>query len=80
MHCASNPCHSQLRLLRAGAVHYPALRTLLKQIYCVESDLSSVSSIQSLKQNLGLEDLANMLQYDEFYMDAVEKLFAGKGS
>ena len=75
IHCASQACNSQLRLLRAGAVHYPALRTLLKQIYCarwssalidnVESDLSSVNSMLSLKQNLGLEDLASLLQYDE---------------
>ena len=32
MHCASNACNSLLRLL--GAVHYPALRTLLQQLYC----------------------------------------------
>ena len=76
MHCASNACNSLLRLLCAGAVHYPALRTLLQQLYCarqnsalidqVELDLSSVDCIPLSKQNLRLEDLAVLLEYDEF--------------
>ena len=76
MHCASNACNSLLHLLHAGAVHYPALRTLLQQLYCAtwnsalidqaKSDLSSVDCIPLLKQNLGLEDLAVLLEYDEF--------------
>ena len=32
----------------------------------VKSDLSSVDCIPLLKQNLGLEDLAVLLEYDEF--------------
>ena len=74
MHCASNACNSLLHLLRAGAVRYP--RTLLQQLYCarqnsalidkVESDLSSVDCIPLSKQILGLEDLAVLLEYDEF--------------
>ena len=32
----------------------------------VESDLSSVDCIPLLKQNLGLEDLTVLLEYDEF--------------
>lgn len=76
MHCASDACSSLLRVLRAAAVHYPALRTLLQQLYCarrnsllidkIELDLSSVDCIPSLKLNLGLEDLAVLLEYDEF--------------
>ena len=76
MHCASDACSSLLRVLRAAAVHYPALRTLLQQLYCarrnsllidkIELDLSSVDCILSLKLNLGLEDLAVLLEYDEF--------------
>ena len=75
MHCASEACSSLLHVLRAGAVHHPALRTLLQQLYCakrssmlidkVELDLSE-HSIPSLKLNLELEDLAILLEYDEF--------------
>ena len=69
MHCASGSCDSQLRLLRAAAVHYPALRTLLNYVYHakrssalinkIESDLSSPDSVESLKENLKLADLAS---------------------
>ena len=75
LHCAFESCDSQLRLLRAGAVHYPALRTLLSNLYRakrssqlinkIESDLSNVHNIESLKENLKVTDLASLLQYDE---------------
>ena len=75
MHCAFESCDSQLHLLCAGAVHYPALRTLLNSVYRVkrssrfiskiESDLSAVHSIESLKKNLKITDLVTLLEYDE---------------
>ena len=64
--CSSGCCSSWLRMLRAGAVHYPALRSLLNNIYRakrsdndireIESSLSE-GSICSLKNKLSLQDL-----------------------
>ena len=68
--CSSGCCSSWLRMLRAGAVHYPALRSLLNNIYRarrsdndireIESSLSE-GSISSLKSKLDLQDLSELL-------------------
>ena len=53
----------------------PSTKTLFQQLYCarrnsalidkVELDLSTVDCIPLSKQNLGLEDLAVLLEYDD---------------
>ena len=75
--CSSGCCSSWLRMLRAGAIHYPALRSLLNNIYCarrsdndireIESSLSK-GSISSLKNKLDLQDLSELLD-DELLHD-----------
>ena len=70
LHCCYGYCNSQLRLLRAGAVHYPALRTLLKSLYSarrtdnrirqIETDLSE-GHIQSLVANISIEEPSDLL-------------------
>ena len=75
--CASGYCSSWLRMLRAAAVHYPSLRSLLNNIYRarrsdnnireIESSLSE-GSVCSLKNKLNLHDLSELLD-DEFLDD-----------
>ena len=75
--CASGYCSSWLRMLRAAAVHYPSLRSLLNNIYRarrsdnnireIESSLSE-GSVCSLKNKLNLQDLSELLD-DEFLDD-----------
>ena len=75
--CSSGCCSSWLRMLRAGAVHHPALRSLLNNIYRarrsdndireIESSLSE-GSISSLKNKLDLQDLSDLLD-DELLDD-----------
>ena len=38
LQCCSGFCNSKLRILWAGAVHYPALRTLLNNVYCARME------------------------------------------
>ena len=40
--CSSDCCTSRLRILRAAAVHYSVLRTLLSNIYCARRWLQRV--------------------------------------
>ena len=72
--CSSDCCNSWLRILRAGAVHHPVLRTLLNNIYRArrsDSDIRKVESslsegcIQSLINNLKLKDLSVLLDDEE---------------
>ena len=72
--CYSGCCNSRLRIHRACSVHYPVLRTLLNNIYCsrrndidireIEYGLSQ-GSIHSLKSNLKLQDLSELLGDEE---------------
>ena len=81
--CSSSCCFSWLRLLRAGAVNYPFLRTLLKNIYCakqsdnnirqIESALSD-GTLDSLKKTLQLQDLSELLDDEEFSAAEPESL------
>ena len=65
--CSSGCCSSWLRMLRVGAVHYPALteniyhaRQRDNDIREIESSLSE-GSISSLKNKLDLQDLSELL-------------------
>ena len=61
--CSSGCCSSRLRILQAGAVHYPALRPLLNNTRWSENDIREIESspskgsICSLKNKLNLQDL-----------------------
>lgn len=71
--CSSGCCTSRLHILRAAAVHYPILRTLLNNIYRarrshngirdIESSLSE-GSVSSLKNILKVQELSELL-YEE---------------
>ena len=71
--CHLGCCESKLRLLRAASVHYPPLRSLLNNIYCVrrcdklikkiDNDLAS-GCIQSLLSNISIENCADLLEDD----------------
>ena len=79
--CYSDCCNSRLRILRAGAVHYPVLRTLLNNIYHarrsdidirkVESGLSE-GCVHSLINNLELKDLSELLDDEEESSSTIE--------
>ena len=70
LHCCYGYCNSQLRLLRAGAVCYPALQTLLNSLYSarrtdirirqIETDRSE-GHIQSLVANISIEEPSDLL-------------------
>ena len=72
--CSSDCCTSRLRILRAAAVHYPVLRTMLSNIYRtrrshngirdIESGLSE-GSISSLKNILKVQDLSELLDEED---------------
>ena len=72
--CSSGCCTSQLYTLRAAAVHYPILRTLLNNIYrarrshCgirdIESGLSE-GSVSSLKKLLKVQELSELLDDEQ---------------
>ena len=74
MPCLSGCCTSQLYTLRAAAVHYPILRTLLNNIYrarrshCgirdIESGLSE-GSVSSLKKFLKVQELSELLDDEQ---------------
>ena len=72
--CSFEHCNSQLRILRAGAVHHPFLRTLLNNIYCArrnDNDIRKVETclsegcIHSLIDSLNLKDLSELLDEEE---------------
>ena len=81
--CSSGCCSSWLRMLRAGAVHYPVLRPLLNNIYRarrsdndireIESSLSE-GSICSLKNKLQLQDLSELLDDEDLSTTKSESL------
>ena len=83
IHCAFGSCDSQLHLLRAAAVHHPALRTFLNYVYHakrssaiinkIESDLSCLHSIKSLMENIKLANIAVLLDYDEIPSSTTHK-------
>ena len=72
--CSSGCCTSRLYTLRAAAVHYPILRTLLNNIYrarrshCgirdIESGLSE-GSVSSLKKFLKVQELSELLDDEQ---------------
>ena len=72
--CSSGCCTSWLYTLRAAAVHYPILRTLLNNIYrarrshCgirdIESGLSE-GSVSSLKKFLKVQELSELLDDEQ---------------
>ena len=79
--CSSDYCNSQLRILRAGAVHHPVLRTLLNNIYHArrsDSDIRKVESwlsegcIHSLINDLELKDLSELLGDEEELSSTIE--------
>ena len=72
--CSFEHCNSQLRILRAGAVHHPFLRTLLNNIYHArrnDNDIRKVESclsegcIHSLIDSLNLKDPSELLDEEE---------------
>ena len=81
--CSSGCCSSWLRMLRAGAAHYPVLRPLLNNIYHarrsdndireIESSLSE-GSICSLKNKLKLQDLSELLDDEDLSTTKGESL------
>ena len=81
--CSLDCCTSRLRILRAAAVHYPVLRTLLTNIYRarrshngirdIESGLSE-GSISSLKNILKVQDLSELLDEEESSSTGTESL------
>ena len=79
--CSSDTCNSRLRILRAGAVHHPVLRTLLNNIYHArrsDSDIRKVESclsegcIHALINNLKLKDLSELLDDEEESLSTIE--------
>ena len=81
LQCTHGFCNGQIHLVRPGAIHYPALRTLLNSLYRgrrsdngirkIESDLSE-GCLQSLVENLSLQDPSQLL-------DDIESLTADEG-
>ena len=81
--CSSDCCTSRLRILRAAAVHYPVLRTMLSNIYHarrshngirdIESGLSE-GSISSLKNILKVQDLSELLDEEDSSTTGAESL------
>ena len=65
--CSLDCCTSRLRILRAAAVHYPVLRTLLSNIYRARRshygirDILSEGSISPLKSILKIQELSGLL-------------------
>ena len=65
--CSSGCCISQLYILRAIAIHYPILRTLLNNIYCAKRSHCGIrdiefglceGSVSSLKKFLKVQELS----------------------
>ena len=81
--CSLDCCTSPLCILRAAAVHYPVLRTLLSNIYRarrshysirdIESGLSE-GSISSLKNILKVQELSELLDDKESATTEIESL------
>jgi len=70
LQCCFGFCNSQLRLLQAGAVHYPALRMLQNKMYQARNSSDMIRKIEydltnnclwSLMQNLQLNDLSDLV-------------------
>ena len=68
--CSSGCCISQLYILRAIAIHYPILRTLLNNIYCAKRSHCGIrdiefglceGSVSSLKKFLKVQELSELL-------------------
>ena len=79
--CYSDCSNSRLRILWAGAVHHPVLRTLLNNIYHArrsDSNIRKVESclsedcIHSLINNLELKDLSELLDDEEESSSTIE--------
>ena len=84
--CSSGCCTSRLHILRAAAVHYPSLRTLLNNIYHarrshngirdIESSLSE-GSVSSLKNILKVQELSELL-YEESVTAEAQSVFSSE--
>jgi len=78
LQCCFSFCNSQLCLLQAGTVHYPALRMLRNEMYQARKSSDMIRKIEcdftnnclwSLTQNLQLNDLSDSLD-DEVSLSA----------
>ena len=81
--CSSGCCSSRLRMLQAGAVDYPVLRTLLNNVYRArrnDNDITQIEtglsegSIHYLKNNLKLQDLSVLLDDEDSSTAEVKSL------
>jgi len=70
LQCCVGFCNSLLSLLQAGAVHYPALRTLQNKMHQARKSSNMIRKIEydltnnclwSLMQNLQLNDLSDVV-------------------
>ena len=60
--CSSDCCTSRLRILRAAAVHYPILRTLLTNIYRARRSHNGIRDIESGLSEGSISSLKNILK------------------
>jgi len=64
--CATDSCHSKLRILRAASVHYPLLRKFLYSVYNARKCHNLVTQVDEALHAANFDDLCGLINICDY--------------